>query len=307
MKSTYDSGNPTRNFFRWITERHNIFVKKNTYHDPPWTDDTILQTYKFTNPFRENDKVTVWMRKYWTRPNDNRPHGEIIFNCCLFRMIGTSEFAHDHGWVTEWDPTRTKEIIDGRLAKGLRTFTGAYIITNQGLKAKKSEVVVDHFLNPIWQNKEALAETASQTNSLQKVHQAMATYRGWGGGGFMSYEVVTDLNHTTVLDKAEDRFTWANAGPGAVRGLNRIHGRELNKSLNQKQANEEMFDLLQLAVPCITSDIKKETVDMRTIEHSLCEWDKYERVRLGQGTPRSKYKHKPKLKILKHEEVSWRN
>ena len=135
----------------------------------------------------------------------------------------------------------------------------------------------------------------------------MATYRGWGGGGFMSYEVVTDLNHTTVLDKAEDRFTWANAGPGAVRGLNRIHGRELNKSLNQKQANEEMFDLLQLAVPCITSDIKKETVDMRTIEHSLCEWDKYERVRLGQGTPRSKYKHKPKLKILKHEEVSWRN
>ena len=135
----------------------------------------------------------------------------------------------------------------------------------------------------------------------------MATYRGWGGGGFMSYEVVTDLNHTPVLDKAEDRFTWANAGPGAVRGLNRIHGRELNKSLNQKQANEEMFDLLQLAVPCITSDIKKETVDMRTIEHSLCEWDKYERVRLGQGTPRSKYKHKPKFKILKHEEVSWRN
>ena len=28
---------------------------------------------------------------------------------------------------------------------------------------------------------------------------------------------------------------------------------------------------------------------MRCIEHSLCEWDKYERVRLGQGKPRSKY------------------
>ena len=31
-------------------------------------------------------------------------------------------------------------------------------------------------------------------------------------------------------------------------------------------------------------------VDMRCIEHSLCEWDKYERVRLGQGKPRSKFK-----------------
>jgi hypothetical protein len=29
---------------------------------------------------------------------------------------------------------------------------------------------------------------------------------------------------------------------------------------------------------------------MRDIEHSLCEFDKYERVRLGQGKPRSLYK-----------------
>jgi hypothetical protein len=30
-------------------------------------------------------------------------------------------------------------------------------------------------------------------------------------------------------------------------------------------------------------------LEMRDIEHSLCEFDKYERVRLGQGKPRSKY------------------
>ena len=31
-------------------------------------------------------------------------------------------------------------------------------------------------------------------------------------------------------------------------------------------------------------------MEMREIEHSLCEFDKYERVRLGQGTPRGRYK-----------------
>ena len=31
-------------------------------------------------------------------------------------------------------------------------------------------------------------------------------------------------------------------------------------------------------------------LEMREIEHCLCEFDKYERVRLGQGRPRSKYK-----------------
>tara|TARA_R100000664_G_C2758116_1_gene146798 strand:+ start:3515 stop:4420 length:906 start_codon:yes stop_codon:yes gene_type:complete len=276
--------------YDWITERHRIYQRRLEGKPPPWTTDPILQKYKFTNPFRENDRVTVWMRRNWTDLNHNRDHGEIIFNCCLFRMVGTIEFAEEHGWVTEWDPTRTKEIIERRLDKGLRTFTGAYIITNQGLKLRKSEVVVDHFLSPIWRDKEKLAIVASQTNSLQSLHNAMASYKGWGGGGFMSYEVVSDLNYTSVLPCPKDRFTWANAGPGAIRGLNRIGERPLNKTISQKQANEEMWFLLQYKreygqLICSESDI-----DMRTIEHSLCEWDKYERVRLGEGKPRSLYK-----------------
>ena len=33
-------------------------------------------------------------------------------------------------------------------------------------------------------------------------------------------------------------------------------------------------------------------LEMRDIEHCLCEYDKYERVRLGEGRPRAKYKYK---------------
>ena len=109
------------NLYDWITERHSIYQKRLKGLPPPWTIDPILQKYKFTNPFRENDKVTVWMRQNWTNPNHNRSHGEIIFNCCLFRMVGTTEFAEEHGWVTEWDPTRAKEIIEKRLHAGLRS------------------------------------------------------------------------------------------------------------------------------------------------------------------------------------------
>jgi len=279
-------------FYGWINERHKIYLQRVEGLPPPWTNDPILQEYKFTNPFRENDRVTIWLRKKWTDVHNNAPHGEIIFNCCLFRMTGTSEFAEEHGWVYEnegWDAERTKEIIERRLAKGLRTFTGAYIITNQGVKARKSEVVVDNFLKPIWENKDKVAEVACQTNSLKKTHEEMARYRGWGGGGFMSYEVVSDLNYTPVLDKAEDRFSWANAGPGAKRGLNRIHGRNLKKVLPQDQANLEMHHLLKLAPQHVESWVPLEQVDMRCIEHSLCEWDKYQRVFLKQGRPRSRF------------------
>ena len=275
-------------FFYWINERHAIYRKKVKGDPPPYTEDKILQEYKFTNPFRENDRVTIWMRQNWTNPNHNKPDGEIIFNCCLFRMVGTTEFADAHGWASKWEPEYTKQLIAERLAKKLRTFTGAYIITNQGLKLPKGEVVVDHFLTPLWESKEKLAEIATKTQSLQALHHAMSAYRGWGGGGFMSYEVVTDLNYTRILDKATDRFKWANAGPGAKRGLNRLYDRPLTKGLTAVQSNIEMKNVLDIAQGTVNL-VSIYNVDMRTIEHSLCEWDKYERVRLGQGTPRSKY------------------
>jgi tetrahydromethanopterin S-methyltransferase subunit B len=281
-------------FFGWIDNRHNIYRKRAAGEPPPWTNDPILRQYKFTNPFRENDRVTVWMRNYWTRPNNERPNCEIIFNCCLFRMVGTSEFAHEHKWVKAqehgWDSERTKHVIQTRLDNNEKTFTGAYIITNQGIKAPKSKIVVDHFLKPIYENMEKLAEIAHRTNSLQETHHALSQYPGWGGGGFMAYEVVTDLNYTSVLGHPHDRYTWANAGPGAKRGLNRLLGEPLTKSMKQEVANSKMHSLLEKknhfsALPPET----KKSIDMRTIEHSLCEWDKYERVRLKQGRPRSKF------------------
>ena len=289
-------------FFGWINERHAIYQRRLKGNSAPWTDDPILREYKFTNPFRENDRVTVWMRKNWTTSQINA--AETIFNCCLFRMVGTIEFAEQHGLVLEnsgWDPEYTKRVIESRLEQKLRTFTGAYIITNQGIKAPKSEVVVDYFLNPIWEDRWKLADIFASNQKgcvgLKNAHAMLMEYRGFGGGGFMAYEVVTDLFYTNVLDRSEDRYWWANAGPGAKRGLNRIHDRPLKQSLTDLVCQTEMRELLSSAGFYIGDHIDHNDVDMRCIEHSLCEWDKYERVRLKQGRPRSRFR--PKSKIMK--------
>ena len=60
--------------------------------------------------------------------------------------------------------------------------------------------------------------------------------------------------------------------------------------MKQPQANAEMLGLLDVSHRYVGDHIDGADVDMRTIEHSLCEWDKYERVRLGQGKPRSLFK-----------------
>ena len=134
----------------------------------------------------------------------------------------------------EFVPEHTKYIIEKRIAEGLRTFTGAYIITSKGIKKPKAEVVVDEFLVPIWQAKENLAKVYEETQSLQATHEAMGKFRGWGGEA-LRMGVVTDLGYTTVLGKAKDRYTWANAGPGAKRGLNRMTNQVITKAGDSKQ------------------------------------------------------------------------
>jgi hypothetical protein len=111
-------------------------------------------------------------------------------------------------------------------------------------------------------------------------------------GPFHAFEVVTDLRHTELLNRAPDINTWANSGPGAQRGLARIHNRPLNSLAPTKQACNEMIEILNLSrdKKYWPNNEDYPPLELREIEHSLCEFDKYLRVLTGQGRPRSIYR-----------------
>jgi len=278
---------PFYNFLYWINQRHAIYCRKKEGLPWPWTEDKILQKYKFTNVFRELDKTTVWMRENLTNPNAHQSYPLMIYNCAVFRMFGTMEMCEAiGGWQDIYNPRHLKRIARERLDNKQKVFTGAYIITNQGKKDPKENIVVDEFLFAIWDYRQLLSDIASR-GSLQQMHQNLGKLQGWGGGGFMAYELVSDLRHTPVLRDATDINTWANAGPGAKRGLNRVFGRPLKFASSKHGWNEEMKKLL-LKVNALKHSYVP-TLEMREIEHSLCEFDKYERVKNGEGKPRSIY------------------
>ncbi len=253
----------------------------------PWSDDRILNSYKFTNVKREHDRTTAWMRQNWTRPNENRPHGEIIFNCALFRYFGTVEFAKAVGWQTNWRREAVIDVAARRIAEKQRVFTGAYIIPTLGKSAPKHETVCNSVLTPLWAAKSDLANLSRESQSWERVGRQMMTMPGFGGTGFMTKEVLQDVMQTPVLCDAKDRNTWCPAGPGARRGLNRVHGRALNANVGEPQLLNEMIVLFK-AAPGYLPDYMPE-LELHDIQFQLCEFDKYERVRLGEGRPRSKY------------------
>jgi len=270
----------TERFFNYINERHFIYLRRQDLdlRDFPWTEDEILQTYSFCNVYRELDKVTIWLRKNWKEPYADHPN--IPFAMSVARQINHPDTLEEIGFPEKWNPERVKAIMQGRMDNKQKVYTGAYMLTGT-LGGTKVEQTIDKILTPLYKNPPKITP-----ESLEETWKQYLPYAGFSG--FMAYEVVTDLRHTKYLNKAEDIMTWANAGPGAKRGLNRIHNRKLEQTIKKDQLTVEMKELLDVSNDYI--DPALPALEMREIEHCLCEFDKYERVRLGQGRPRSKYK-----------------
>ena len=267
-------------FFYYINERHKIFIKRQLEDPFPWTDDEILQTYSFCNVYRELDKVTVWIRENWKEPYADHPN--LPFAMAMARQINWPETLEELGFPEHWNPERIKAIMQGRMDRKEKVYTGAYMLTGT-LGGTKVEQTIDKILTPLFNNPPKLYE-----DSLEKTWKEYLPYAGFSG--FMAYEVVSDLRFTKYLENAKDIMTWANAGPGAKRGLNRIHNRKLEQTIKKDQLTAEMKELLDVSNDYI--DPSLPALEMREIEHCLCEFDKYERTRLGEGRPRAKYKYK---------------
>lgn len=289
--SSIDNDHPTaQDLFQWMEERHAIYERRAAGQPWPWTEDKIMQEFKFTNVFRELDRTTKWMRRHITRPNDKKGNGPLmVFNCGMFRYVGTIRAGEILGWVEEFQWNKLAAKLEAARSNGDKVWTAAYIITNVGRGANsshpKSEVIFGSFLRPLWNAREAIHEVARKTKSLQATHEALGEIPGFGGG-FMAYELVSDLRNTSVLRDAKDVMTWANPGPGCRKGLNWIHGRQRNDKPPREQLVGEMRELLELA----GKECRLQHLEMREIEHSLCEFDKYTRTRLGMGRPRSTYR-----------------
>ena len=278
-------------FFYWIEERHRIFMKRLRGESWPWTEDKILREYKFTNPFRENDRTTIWFRKNIRDPLRKNPNvlmATVIFR--WFNLIQTGETLLKYDLLENWD----SEVAYSVIKPQDKWITGAYMIKSPtGLDKIQG---INQCINNLWRDKEELIEKFESADNLHDMWFRLLGYSHLGG--FLSYEVVTDLRHTYLGWNAEDIDTWANAGPGAMRGLNRIWDRPLAYRPKKQPWTYEMVQLLKLAKErykigefstANLPDIYLSNIEMRDIEHSLCEFDKYERVRLGQGRPRSKY------------------
>lgn len=280
-----------KKFFWWINERHSIFLKKTAGEEWPWTKDKIMQEYKFTNVFRELDAETIKFRKR-IDPLNLEP-AEKLYMMILFRAFNRAEtydlIKRRGAWANH---RKMRRVLHKAAARGEKIFTGAYIITNSGSTEPKIDLMCDA-LRVMWTGRhriwEEMMRSPVQPPTMEHCTKVLMQYPMMGP--FTSYEVICDMRYQKgMLDKAPDKKTWANLGPGARRGINRIVSGK--KKPNVFRTNEEYVEFMRELLKSSRQYLGDHVwpLEMREIEHSLCEFDKWLRVKNNEGRPRSKYR-----------------
>jgi hypothetical protein len=307
--------------FQFINERHAIWHRKQwSEHgvslppgveslapSPDLTTDPHLKAYRFCNVFRELDRVTIWIRKNIREPFADHPNLWI-----MLAIARTINWPDTLKWIIQspgawplddsWDPYNLFAALESYRLLGHKVYTGAYMIRAESnpkaywFKWPKSRYIAEIVIGRLWEDRrdwEKLLAPHAMSPNTRHIPTIRTTwgkfqqprYIGWGP--FMAYQVVVDLRWTRYLQNASDIDSWASLGPGSRRGLNRLAGRPLNYPLRQDQGLMEMRFIHSVQdyfrAPWVS------TIGLSDIQSVLCETDKYLRIKLGEGRPRSTY------------------
>ena len=287
-------------FWRFAAERQRVFFKRAEGIEPPWTDDTILREYRFTNAYRAADRVSqylirnvIYSGRYSTEDTFFRV---ILFK--LFNRIDTWELLQRAFGRISWDDysfARYARILTEAMSSGQRIYSPAYMMPS-GRRAFGSPRKHENHLRLI---ETMMADSAPNRIAMcERMQDAFILLKGYPSlGDFLAFQFVTDLNYSKMVDWSEMEFVVP--GPGARDGIRKcfqtlggLNEAELISLVTERQADE--FSCRGIEFPTLWG----RPLQLIDIQNLFCEVDKYARVAHPEvsgisGRTRIKQRHRP--------------
>jgi hypothetical protein len=295
--SITDIEEPIDRYFAFIRERNEIYHRKTSGQVWPWTEDAILQSYRFTEIYRERDRTSLhyqkMIRKYYTQDDAWVFPATVLYR--WFNRIETCEHFFgepDFGNTSVFEryaEERDLRILLECLAKiPTPHVTGAFIINGKQGHDKGEGVLCyfhEWFKKP-WEEK--WQEWLLEKPPLLREMYDWVRKDSSGLGPFMAAQLVADLKYLPFMHNVEDWWIWAAPGPGSMKGLNLV----MNRPIDQPWGQALWLTTLQ-ELNRIENDALKDLgpFHCQDTQNHCCEFSKYEKARLGIGRPRQVFHH----------------
>lgn len=209
-------------YWKFAANRQQAFERRIAGANWPWSDDPILQEYKFCNVFRASDRVSQYMIRNVCYHEESCAPEDRLFQIIAFRTFSKIEtWRKVHDFLGHY-PT-LDDLADGSFTEALehakRTngglYTGAFILCASDAYGKSLKHLnhVELFRHMFLQDK--LGKRILDARTLREIYDLLHEYPLMGD--FMSYQTAIDINYSDLVDFNENDFT--QPGPGAVRGI----------------------------------------------------------------------------------------
>jgi len=288
---------PIEKFVAFIGEREAIRIRRFVRRDPwPWTEDPILQEYRFTNVHREDDAVSQhYQRSVRNRySNDSRvlPATVIyrwfnrISTCdAIFNEPELSGLSRFDLYIKSGSLWALQETIE-QLSEPHTT--GAYIIPSKPGYPKGQGVLqyVQSWMQRDW----------SMEWNAWKANPPLLSYvydwlKSEGLGSFMRGQIIADIKYVDFMQRADDWWIWATPGPGSQRGLNIVLEQPMNQAWRKGEWLPALVELSNRVTPLLAT-YGMERLHNQDLQNCLCEFSKYTKVARGEGRPRQIFRNR---------------
>lgn len=284
-------------YWRFAAARQAIYEARLAGAPPPWTDDPVMQTFRFTNVFRAADRVSQFLigDVVYDREHDA---DDLVFRTLLFKLfnrIGTWQALERAVGSVSWrsfDLPRYAEALDEVSARG-PIYSPAYVIPPPRLGAARKHHNHLRLLQMMMEN--GLVDRVRGAGQLSEIYESLISYPSVGR--FLGFQFAIDLNYSPLTSFDEDEFVIA--GPGAIDGIRKCFGPE---AAGREEAvihcvvdrQEEEFERLGLEF----GGLFGRRLHLIDAQNLFCEVDKYARVfhpeaRGRSGRSRIKQRYHP--------------
>ena len=312
-----------QDFVQMIKDRYRIHKRKDVKGMPkPWTNNPIMQQYKFTNVRREHDRQTKYLLDNITHNGELTLEDKIV-NTFLFRAWNNWDTLHDLGLPADaqrlYNPSFKETIrpIYKKLYKsnperkwwsnafnqggfkmvwGYPDGTARSLYEREGAARHHEKDIPLRPLHiaPYLKEHDIVTKLLQAKNQLE-CFKVIKTVPGYAD--FMAYQVFVDLTYIREFPFSENEFTIA--GPGCKRGLYLLFIDKAGMTYEEclfwlRDSWEDLcgdFDIPWDA-DMLFSDLPEydRYMNVMSLENCFCEFSKYMRAKTGQGRPRIKYK-----------------
>ncbi len=268
-------------YWRFAAERQEVFFRRLDGSPPPWTNDSILARFKFTNAYRASDRVSQYLIRDVIYAGAQGVE-EVFFRTLLFKMFNRIETwelltaALGEVEYSSYSFGAYDKVLSNALTNGRTIYSAAYIMPSVGRVFGYSRKHRNHLKLLERMMEDGLPHRIAKALTMRDAFEMLRSYPSIGD--FLAYQFVTDLNYSEITDFSEMEFVVP--GPGALDGIRKCFAdlgglteADIIRVVTERQ--EEEFERLGLRF----RDLWGRRLQLIDCQNLFCEVSKYARVK----------------------------